>query len=53
MHTVGRGTFVLHALILYVSEGAPFELFCIHIVYMGTFVLYGLILSVSEGLLAE
>ena len=50
-HNVGMGTFVLHGLILCVSEGEVSDLLGIHNVNMGTFVLHGRILYVSEGLL--
>ena len=51
MSNEGIGTFVLHELILCVSEGVLSELLCTHIVDIGTFYLHGLILCVPEGLL--
>ena len=48
IHNVGMGTFVLHGLILCVSEGEVSDLLgSIHNVDMGTFVL-----NVSESLLS-
>ena len=46
-------TFVLHGLILCVSEGVLSVLLYIHIEGMETFDLHELILCVSEGLLFE
>ena len=52
IHNDCMGTFALHGLILYVSEGVLSVVLCIHNVCIETVELHGLILCVSEGVLS-